>query len=334
MYPNISAIILNWNGWEDTIECLESLYQINYPNFNVIIVDNHSEDDSLEKIKEFCRGELKVESEFFDYKLTNKPIHVFEYFKDEIKDLTQYKKLNSNEKILFIKNNENYGFAEGNNIGIKFALKNFNSDYILLLNNDTVVKKDFLNKLVKVSESDEKIGICGPKTLYYHQPNVINSAGVDILWWHLGVSTNKGIGKIDKGQYDKISETDSLMGACILIKSSLIKKIGFLDKKYFILLEETDFCIRAKKAGYRILFNPKSIIYHKEGISGELTPEMFYYMYKNTLLTIRKHQKSIRLLLYGLNFSLITLTIIIYYSAKGETEASKSILNGYIQGIK
>ncbi|MTK64952.1 MAG: glycosyltransferase, partial [Methanobacterium sp.] len=78
MEPKVSIILLNWNGWEDTIECLESVYQINYTNYNVILVDNHSEDKSLQRIGEYLNGDLPIRSEFYDYKSTNKPIKVEE----------------------------------------------------------------------------------------------------------------------------------------------------------------------------------------------------------------------------------------------------------------
>ena len=83
-YPQVAIIILNWNGWKDTVECLESLYQIDYFNYNVIILDNASHDDSIEKIKEYCEGKLKVKSSFLKYVSKNKPIKVFEYKKEHI----------------------------------------------------------------------------------------------------------------------------------------------------------------------------------------------------------------------------------------------------------
>ena len=76
MIPHVSIIILNWNGWKDTVECLESLYQINYPNYDVILVDNNSEDDSLEKLREYCSGSFRPESKFFNYEASNKPIEL------------------------------------------------------------------------------------------------------------------------------------------------------------------------------------------------------------------------------------------------------------------
>ena len=143
MNPKVSIIILNWNGWRDTIECLESLYQITYPNYDVIIVDNGSEDGSIQKIKEYAESKIKVESKFFEYSSENKPIKIIEYTREEAeagggkeKEITD---LPSNKKMIIIKNEKNYGFAEGNNIAMRYALKALNPDYILLLNNDTVV---------------------------------------------------------------------------------------------------------------------------------------------------------------------------------------------------
>ena len=127
-YPKVSVIILNWNGWKDTIECLESLYKINYPNYNVVLVDNASTDNSILNIKDYCNGQLKVESKFFTYETENKPIKLLEFTEEDIKNITSEKysdliKDSSNKILNLIKNQDNYGFAKGNNIGIAYALK-------------------------------------------------------------------------------------------------------------------------------------------------------------------------------------------------------------------
>ena len=150
--PKVSIIILNWNGWKDTLECLESLYQINYPNYDVIVIDNGSEDESIKKIREYCKGKIETKSDFFEYSEDNKPIKIFEFKEEELETKktinNEFSSLSPNKRLILIKNHKNYGFAEGSNIGIRFALKSFNSDYILLLNNDTVVDKTFLTELV------------------------------------------------------------------------------------------------------------------------------------------------------------------------------------------
>ena len=109
---NVAVIILNWNGSAETIECLESIYHIKHPNYNVIVVDNDSNDDSVEKIKGYCKGEIEVKSNFFQYTASNKPIKIFEYsemgFKIAQKDINEINNIFSNKKIILIKNNENY----------------------------------------------------------------------------------------------------------------------------------------------------------------------------------------------------------------------------------
>ena len=108
IYPRVAIIILDWNGWKDTIECLESLYRITYPNYSVILVDNGSEDDSLQQIRDYSAGEIKVESSFFDYNLKNKPIKIIEYSQEELETynytIDEIESIPSNQKLIIIKN--------------------------------------------------------------------------------------------------------------------------------------------------------------------------------------------------------------------------------------
>ena len=173
-YPPVTIIILNWNNWRDTVECLESVFQIDYPNYHVILVDNGSTDDSIQKIREYCEGSLSVKSMFFEYKQNNKPIKLLEIDEKSLEDvefteeaIKNIMDLEPNRRLILIKNEKNYGFAEGNNIGIKFALKYLKPAYILLLNNDVVVEKNFLTELVNVFSIDPKIGIAGSLILPY-----------------------------------------------------------------------------------------------------------------------------------------------------------------------
>jgi GT2 family glycosyltransferase len=291
----VSIIILNWNGWKDTIECLESLYQITYPNYDVVIVDNASEDESIEKIREYCENKIQVKSNFFEYDSNNKPIKIIEYTREESvnrrKEL-KFENINSNKKLILIKNEKNYGFAEGNNIGIRFSLKNLNPQYICLLNNDTVVEKDFLNKLVDATEKDLFIGIIGPKILYYDHQEIINSAGAEINW-KTGSGKNIGFREIDEGQYNIIQDVDAVHGACMLIKKEVFFSVGLLDERFFILLEDTDFSIRAKKQGYRVLYYPHAKIFHKEERSRKKIPIInLRYSIRNRLLISRKYSNG------------------------------------------
>ncbi|MCE7697948.1 MAG: glycosyltransferase family 2 protein [Methanobacterium paludis] len=289
--PKVSIVILNWNGWKDTLECLESLYQINYPNYNVVIVDNNSKDESIEKIKEYTEGRIKVKSKFFDYDPNNKPIKIIEYTRKESlkNDEAQINDLKLNGKLVLIKNEKNYGFAEGNNIGMRYALKNFNPDYILLLNNDTVVDKDFLRKLVETGESHEDIGIIGPKIYYYAEPQTIWCIGGKISW-KFARGVHIGLNELDKGQYEEKKEFDYISGSAFLIKTEVLKKTGLMDKNFFLYFEETDLALRAKKVGYKNVYSPKAKIWHRVSRSGGGIKEEIglYYITRNRWIFMNK----------------------------------------------
>lgn len=293
-YPNVSIVIINWNGWKDTIECLESIYQINYPNLDVIVVDNNSQDGSLEKIKNYALGEIKVKSEFFEYDPLDKPLKIIEYTKDESESIKNKKQISdSTSKILtLIKNDKNYGFAEGNNIGMRYALNELNPNYILLLNNDTVVDKDFLNELVDTGESSVDIGIIGPKIYYYDKPDVIWGIGGKIDW-KFARGLHVGINEIDKDQYNKMREFDYISGSAFLIKREVIDKIGLMDKKFFLYFEETDLALRASQKGYKNVHAPGAKIWHKVSKSGGGLSKTIglYYITRNRWLFMKKWAK-------------------------------------------
>jgi GT2 family glycosyltransferase len=208
MNPKVSIIILNWNGWEDTIECLESLYQMGW------------------KEKE----------------LENMP---------------------SNRKLILIKNEKNYGFAKGNNIGMRYALSS-RTDYILILNNDIVVAPDFLTELIEVTEKDAQIGIAGPTCYYYDWPGVIWATGVRISWWTGRMRDIVGQGKQDKGQYQGIMEVDGVTGCAMLIRRQVLDKISLFDPRFPFGNEDYEFCIRARRRGqFKVIYIPNSKIWHK-----------------------------------------------------------------------
>jgi len=295
--PRVSIVILNWNGWEDTIECLESLYRITYPNYDVIVVDNGSQDDSLQKIKQYAEGKIQVNSKFFKYNIKNKPIKVFEITEDKAKqgkfNRPLYEKFDPDRRMILIKNRNNYGFTGGNNIGIKFAMSVLNPDYVLLLNNDTVVDPNFLMELVKVAESNEKIGVVGSKIYYYDY-----NGRSDILWFaggkvnlKTGVAEHIKIGKIDDAYKGDDKESGYITGCTMLIKKDVIKKIGKFNKVFFAYYEDVELSLRVKKDGWKLVYTPNSRVWHKVSKSsgGELSPFSIYHGTRNWILTVRFH---------------------------------------------
>jgi len=245
--PKVAVIILNWNGREDTIECLNSLKKAAYGNREVVVVDNGSTDGS--------QAELKKRF----------------------------------PKVKLIENRENLGFAEGNNIGVRSV----KADYYLLLNNDTVVNRNFIRELMKAGESSADIGVVGPKICFYDRKNVIWAAG-GLMKKNYG-TRHIGYNEEDKGQYDSQRDVDFVSGCALMVKKKTIRDIGLLDKEFFIYLEDVDYCLRAKEAGYRVLYAPNSLVWHKCSAGTRKTPEKAaFHTEKNILLLAGKHKLGLR----------------------------------------
>jgi len=200
--------------------------------------------------------------------------------------------------IHLIQNDKNYGYTGGNNIGIKHALKNSSPDYFLILNNDTVVAPDFLGQLTKVAESDASIGIVGSKVYYYDFPNRIQGAGGKVNM-RTGQPSLIGIKEIDTGQHDTEREVDYIFGCCLLIKKEVTQKVGLFDESYFCYWDETDYCFKAREAGYKVVYTPEAKIWHKAPLKlkvwsgastgGRASGLPYYYMARNNFKFMRKH---------------------------------------------
>jgi len=200
--------------------------------------------------------------------------------------------------IHLIQNDRNYGYTGGNNIGLNYALTHSRPDYFLILNNDIVVARDFLAYLVEAAESDASIGITGPKVYFYDFPDRIHCAGARI-YMRQGQVACIGMKQVDRGQYDTIREVDYLAGCCLLIKKEVIAKVGLLDESYFCYWDETDFCVRAVRASYKVVYIPKARIWHKVPMkekilaktttSGKTAGIPYYYTTRNSFKFMRKY---------------------------------------------
>lgn len=320
-YPSVSIIILNWNGWEDTLECLDSLYDINYSNYEVIIVDNGSEDNSINKIKNYC---TKNDLNLID----------INYFQENFHFQSGFKKFNETIIDMYlIKNDKNYGFAEGNNIGIRFILQNINSDYVLLLNNDTVVDQEFLSLLVDATENNKNIGITGPTVIFYDN-NRIQSSGA-MINWKKGISISLRENESPDFLDDKIITVDYVSGCAFLVKSKIFTEVGLLDPQYFLYWEEADFCVRAQKKGYSIINVPKSKVWHKVSSSTGNKGIYHYYMKRNMFWFIKCHatiKQRISFILYFLFFRIwIESFILIFYYR--DIDSLINLIKGTLNGL-
>lgn len=257
--PKVSIVILTWNGLKLVLELLKDINKLETKGLNAetIVVDNGSTDGTQEKL----RG----------YKLQNMPFKL-------------------------IRNKENLGFAEGNNVGMREATKR-GADYVLLLNNDVILPKNLLVQLIKVAKDDKKIGLLAPKMYFakgyeFHKERYSKKDLGKVIWyaggkidWNNIYSSNKGVDEIDKGQYDKQKETDVVNGACALIRKEVIEDIGYLDKKLFLYWEDADYSQRARKKGWKVVYTPRTHLWHKvsqaSGIGSDLND---YFLTRNRMV--------------------------------------------------
>ncbi len=256
MPPKVAVIILNWNGKKDTLSCLASLTKQNYPNFEILVVDNGSEDDSLSTI-----------------------LQAYPY-------------------ISLLETFHNLGYAKGNNLGIQHALKK-HADYLLLLNNDTILDPAFLTKLVEFASLKPKGGIFGGKVLKLARPDTFDHMGG---YWNPKTAKFCSLyfGEKDMGQLHTSIEVDYICGCAILIKQEVIQKVGSLDPRFFLLWEESDLCMRAKKKGFEVWLTPAATLWHKGSASFSSKAEMDYYWWRNRLLWIEKNcSRKEKALLYA-----------------------------------
>ena len=234
----VTVVILNYNGWQDTIECLETVMKLDYPNFEVVVVDNNSPNNSLKYLNDWAFGELKVQVrnkalQHLVYPPEQKPLLTLNYNRYEAEQVIT----NSSQpaKLTFIQSGENGGFAAGNNIGIRYALDKCGSDAVWLLNNDTLVEKDALSQLVSYfSGLETKPGILGSKLMYYHKPELIQAIGARYnKWlcttWHVGPKTE------DRAQTAplKVPPLDNIEEPAMFGGCRFTRVVGSTWKAYF-----------------------------------------------------------------------------------------------------
>ena len=194
------------------------------------------------------------------------------------------------DQIIVVCNSSNLGFAEGNNVGARYA----RGDYLVFLNNDTKVDMLWLRELVKVMESDPKIGAAQAKLLMLNSVGVIDSTG-DFVDFYV-TTMQRGLGERDVGQYENIEEVFSARGACMIVRRDVIKEVGLFDPDFYLSLEDIDLCWRIRLHGYKIMYVPKSVVYHK----GFGTPSIVreYHGGKNSFSLMIKNYDSYNLISY------------------------------------
>lgn len=301
------VLLVNWNGWRDTIECLESLLQLDYEDFRIIVSDNGSTDDSLERIKSWAGGTDPEELDSRNSPLgpkrlpAAKPVPFVQFSRLQIE---QGVGDSGQARLVLIDNQANLGFAGGNNVGLKYLASREDWNAAWLLNNDTVVEPDSLSQLVLRMDNDPRIGICGSTLRYYRKPEKVQAlAGGYYCKW-IGLPWLQGrFSLFDKetarARSAKVeARMNYVMGASMLVSRAFLEQVGFMNEQYFLFFEETDWAWRSKER-FRLGYAPLSIVYHKGGSSIGTSSNPFkksltcdYFALRNRLVFSRAHCKE------------------------------------------
>jgi GT2 family glycosyltransferase len=245
----VSVIVVNWNAREDTRECIESLERSNYRDFDIILIDNSSEDGSVE----YLRGLFP--------------------------------------NVTLVANSTNERFARASNAGMQLALER-GAQYVFLFNNDAVVDESAIGELVRVLDSAPDIGAVGSKIYYFAEKDVIWSAGGEVMLW-AGITRHRGIRRKDCGEFDEQADVGYLTGCALMARKELVEQVGLLDPSYHMYAEDADWCMRAKKAGFRIVYVPASRVWHKVSLSsgGEFSAAKIYEKTRSNVRLFRRHAR-------------------------------------------
>lgn len=282
--PKVYIVILNYKTWTDTIECVESLLQLDYTNFNIVIVDNNSPNDSVIQIEAWLKSRSVIEKEL--------PSTTFSFqVLQEIEIMSK-----SLSKVTLIKSISNKGYAFGNNIGLKYALQLDICDFLWILNNDTIVAPNCLSELVAYYDSKNNIGVLGARVMHYYSPMIIQ--GVAGRYNPIvGKSSHVGDGvkNIDElPKYQAFLDYDYVMGVSMFVSKSYCHEVGLLNEMYFLYFEELSWCLEGRAKGFEPFCCFEAVVFHKEGktINGNNTRSSMvadYNFFRSKLLFSKKY---------------------------------------------
>jgi GT2 family glycosyltransferase len=301
MRPQLAVVILNWNGWGDTIECLESIYRSCPPfEWQVVVVDNGSNDGSVEKIQQWAEGRIPVKGKLLEYDGSSKPIPYIIISQSEAEEDHKSSsrepgfppgRVESTPPLIVITVPQNLGYAGGNNVGIRYALRH-GFEYVGILNNDTVVGPGMLGRMVCCFNEDATAGIMGVKTFYYEDPGKIWWAGSDLKMYR-GATQFRGTGCGDSPEFSGIHPTGTVSGHALFAKREVFEEVGLFDEDLFLIWEDADLCLRtARHSSYRICVNLDVCLWHKGGgisSAGSNSETTTYFANRNRLKVVWRH---------------------------------------------
>ena len=274
--PRVYVLILNWNGWRDTIACLHTVLASDYANFAILVCDNASTDDSLPRLREWAASASRGSRALtFAERGPN----------DGSPD-------DRDVDLVIMSTGGNLGFSGGNNAGMRYLLANTDAELVWLLNNDTEVAPSALSELVARAARDTAIGAVGGVLLEFNARDVVQEAGATYSAWH-GMVRTLGAGNRLDVVSDAESRLDYLSGGCVLVRTSMLRQVGLLDERFFMYSEDVDWSIRMRQSGFGIALASRAHVWHKGGGSAAHDGALHdYFSVKSALLLIQKHHPN------------------------------------------
>ncbi len=266
--PKVTILILNWNGATDTLALLKDLEQLSYPNYSILIVDNGSTDDSLGQIARYMEQRRRHNQA-------------------------------NQAKIALLPLSKNFGYAEGNNKGAK-QIEREKADYLLLLNNDTLVEPQLLDRLVEAAETESNLAAVGP-TIYWATPDGTKQSQVWFAGGWLNFAAGGAHHRTELPATLELQPTQFLTGCCLLLMTKALTSLDQLfDPTFFAYGEDTDLCLRLERAGWQLGYVPKAKIWHKLAASsgGPKSANFWYYNVRNNFLIVSRYGSAVDRLLF------------------------------------
>jgi GT2 family glycosyltransferase len=331
--PLVAISILNWNGWQDTLECLDSVRRLDYPNYLTVVVDNGSWNNSVEKIEAWAQENLGPSHVLADY-AQETALQGGRPDAELALDRTP-----SSARMVLIRNQKNVGFSAGNNVTIHYALqRTVSADYVFLLNNDAKVDRSCLLELVSVDESSQA-GIVGAVILaedgqqiqFGGRASLVRQFFSPLVEWQLPPP------ELHDGFWDSFF----VSGSGLLIRSDVLRSIWsvlgeYLRANLFMYSEEIMLSYDARKAGYQSVVAEKACVRHKKAASsgGVRNPIVYYYPGRNRILAAKEMLPLHWRILFHLTNVPICLAQILNGLAHGRYTSSRAVLHGIIDGYR
>ena len=293
----LGIVLVNWNRWADTVECLESLLRSGTAA-RIVVVDNASADGSADRIVEWAQGSLvaapaDAAMARFSQPPVAKPVALSRL------DAATAAETVPEAQLTLIDSGGNLGFAGGNNVGIRHLLRDPAIDYIWLLNNDTVVDPGAPAALLQRLDATHRVGMCGTMVRYYHRPTHVQALGGSRFNMWTGQSRGHGFGQLATAPFDPAMiarQTDFVLGASLAVSRAFLETIGLMEESYFLYFEEIDWAVRGR-GKFVTAFAHAAVVYHKEGgsigssgVAGGRSTMSEYYMLRSRHAFIRRHR--------------------------------------------